>query len=140
MMIDKALKGDVNARKVRVDASGKSAIKEMAGAFLGGLLGRPELSGTMREKAVKAAIRCWVGHLDGVALSMCSSSDTPSKHLIVPKQPLKRQLKMLHPSCAGDQTPHAVSSPHAVAPLPASRAAHHRARSWTLCLRVLPVT
>ena len=101
VMIDKALKGDVNARKVRVDASGKSAIKEMAGAFLGGLLGRPELSGTMREKAVKAAIRCWVGHLDGVALSMCSSSDTPSKHLIVPKQPLKRQLKMLHPSCAG---------------------------------------
>lgn len=29
-------------------------------------------------------------------------SDTPGKNLLVPKQPLKRQIKALHPSCSDD--------------------------------------
>jgi hypothetical protein len=98
VMVDRTLKDDVNAQKVCFDATGKDALKEMAAAFMSGLLGRPELVGTMSERAVKVAIRSWIPRLGGIGESM-RGSGTPGPSLSVPKQPLKRQIKLLHPSC-----------------------------------------
>ena len=66
VMVDKALKEDADARKVRFNDAGKLKLKELASNFLGGLLGRPELSGKMSERAVKQAIRTWIPYLGGV--------------------------------------------------------------------------
>jgi hypothetical protein len=99
VMLDKALKEDVDAKKVRFHLSAKDKLKEMTKNLLGGLLSRPELSGKMAERAVKQAIRGWIPGLAGVGQDM-RGSVTPSKHLVVPKEPLKREIKALHPSCA----------------------------------------
>jgi hypothetical protein len=66
VMVDKALKEDADARKVRFNDAGKLKLKELANNFLGGLLGRPELCGKMSERAVKQAIRTWIPYLGGV--------------------------------------------------------------------------
>ena len=66
VMIDRVLRSDADAKKIRWDQSAKDKLKQMASNFLGGLLGRPELSGTMSERAVKLAIRTWIPGLDGV--------------------------------------------------------------------------
>jgi len=73
VMIDKVLRSDVDAKKVRFDQAGKAKLKELASCFLGGLLGRPQLCGTMSERAVKQAIRSWLPALGGVGeLLRCS--------------------------------------------------------------------
>ena len=64
-MVDRALKEDADARKVRFNDAGKLKLKELANSFLGGLLGRPELCGKMSERAVKCAIRSWIPDLGG---------------------------------------------------------------------------
>ena len=66
VMVDKALKEDADARKVRFNDAGKLKLKELASNFLGGLLGRPELCGKMSERAVKQAIRTWIPDVGGV--------------------------------------------------------------------------
>ena len=65
VMVDRALKEDADARKVRFNDAGKLKLKELANSFLGGLLGRPELCGKMSERAVKCAIRSWIPDLGG---------------------------------------------------------------------------
>ena len=74
VMIDKVLRTDVEAKKIRFDQSAKEKLKQTASNFLGGLLGRPALCGTMSERAVKNAIRSWIPGLGGVGELMRSSS------------------------------------------------------------------
>ena len=84
---------------VRFLQTGKEKLKEMAKSFLGGLLCRPEMTGTMGERQVKKAIRSWIPGFGGVGEIM-RGSDSPGKNLSVPKQSLKREIKKLHPSCS----------------------------------------
>ena len=66
VMVDKAVKQDKDAARVRFHQSGKDTMKEWARTFVGGLLSRPELSGSLSERAVKLAIRSWIPQVKGV--------------------------------------------------------------------------
>ena len=64
VMVDKALKQYTKRLIVRDEA--KIVLKAKLRTFLGCLLGRPELSGSMDPKNVKKALEGWIGHREGV--------------------------------------------------------------------------
>eukprot|EP00960_Hanusia_phi_P002404 69729-Hanusia_phi.AAC.2 len=64
LMVDKALKTDSSARKLRVDNDAKERLKLICYEFIGGLLGRPELSCTFSETAIKKVTRFKISTCD----------------------------------------------------------------------------
>jgi len=63
LMMDKALK---KYGSIQVKEDAKKCLKAMANTFLGGLLARPELTGSIQTNKVSEAIKSWIVQTCGV--------------------------------------------------------------------------
>jgi hypothetical protein len=82
IVMDKALRFFATGIKVRGDA--KNVLKDRAKTFLGGLLGRDELAGSMDPKMVRNAIAGWIPEQGDVGEKMRSVPPSPPTSLCAP--------------------------------------------------------
>ena len=98
LVLDKAMRSNADAKKVRVSKAAKESLKGLAKTFLIDLLACPEVKSNVKESSVKAAVRAWVPAgqgLDGLGNKVRGSLKCPPE-LKVSTCAIKRQIKAIH--------------------------------------------